>query len=139
VSAELLFSGVSALASCIQVWQGERNAEAAEQTFDADLKSFLRSKEAINASRDLEAVVPDEVIHELTAAAARCWDRYLEILRNRDKYLPQEIDDATEAVKACVGRELNRLTKLGQKLPIKWKKLVNHYNLESYGRGLATI
>jgi hypothetical protein len=108
----LFISGVSATMQAIQTWIKYRDYERASDVFDQQYSSGQTDPRIQAQSQILKSIVPKPVLDELTKRAKQCWDRYLEILKNPQKYLPQEIDDATLAVKACVSRELKRISDL---------------------------
>ena len=105
----------NAIKAAVDEWGNSRN--------ERRLKSILaRGKNAaINNQLESEVdqimeLVPVTIIESIERRVRRCWDRYEEIL-NSDRFLPGEIDEATEAVIKCICRELKRLLRLNGEIP----------------------
>lgn len=56
------------------------------------------------------------MLDTFSSRVKRCFDKYAMVLKDND-YLPGEIDDATEALKKCVCRELHRLQEVNGNIP----------------------
>ena len=124
--ARLFFSGISAAASAIGVWQKSRDKKKAAKEFDEKFEEIKKSSEAQEAAVELLNSIPNDVIKDLEARADRCWTSYRKVLGG--EFLPDEVDDATEAVQACVCRELGRIYKLNGEIPRRWQRQWNRYN-----------
>ncbi|MDR3407890.1 MAG: hypothetical protein P4L68_05265 [Methylovirgula sp.] len=117
--ANLFFAGISAVMASIQVWQASRNQQIAVTAFDDRLKAAPDEPETIAAAEELLSIAPADVIEDLEGRAEKCWTKYREVLGG--PFLPGEIDEATESVKACVCRELRRIKSInGGKIPDRW-------------------
>lgn len=102
----------------IDAWKKSNSAEF----FFAELKEnenrlkgqmlFIR----IEASR-LSFLIPEDIIRNILERLEKCWERYSNILKDDKNYLPEEIDNATDAVIACICRELQRFYKLNKSIP----------------------
>jgi hypothetical protein len=118
--ASLLFAGISAALSAIQVWQASRNKEAAAKQFDETFNKAKGAPETHKAAEQLLTIAPPEVIKQLEGRAESCWTNYRTVLGG--PYLPAEVDNATDAVKACVCRELVRIHDInGREIPERWR------------------
>lgn len=111
----VLISGVSALLKAIDTWVNYRDSRRAAESFRMEHQAAEKSLQIEQEARTLSNIVPAEVLDTITGRAERCWTRYKEVLDGG--FLPGEIDEATEAVKACICRELNRIMQLGQPIP----------------------
>jgi len=118
--ALLLFAGISAAADAFHVWQSIRDKKAAAKAFDETFARMRGSQEARQAATQLLAIAPPDVIEQLENRAEKCWSGYRTVLGG--PYLPNEVDNATDAVKACVCRELKRIHSInGGKIPDRWR------------------
>jgi hypothetical protein len=117
--AKTLFAGISAGGAAIDLWQRNRDKQKAAEAFDQTYTATRDSKQGEAAARDLADVIPPEVLTDLEARADLCWTGYRTVLGG--KYLPDEVDRATDAVKACVCRELWRIHALNGTIPDLWK------------------
>lgn len=115
IDPTVLISGVSALLKAIDTWVGYKDSRRAAEAFRREQKVAEKSLQVEVEGRALSDLVPMDVLASMTTRAERCWNHYKEVLDG--DYLPGEIDDATNAVKACICRELNRIIQLGQPLP----------------------
>ena len=115
VDPTTFIAGVSGLLQAVQVWYASQNLAQARSAFDKGFASAQKSLAVEEEARAIARVVPQEVLDDITERAQRCWSRYREVL-NGD-YLPAEVQEATEAVKKCICRELGRLISLGEPLP----------------------
>src|SRR5690349_14317425 len=62
-------------------------------------------------------VVPPDVLATMANRVDNCWKRYHVVIADDTEYLPGEIDNATEAVKKCICRELARVQALNGFVP----------------------
>jgi hypothetical protein len=125
--AKLLFSGISAASAAIGVWQRERDRKAAAKAFDEALEEQRVSNESTLAGQELAALLPPDILRQLEGRAEACWNKYRKVLGDDKEFLPDEIDNATEAVKACICRELKRIRSLNGNIPDRWKKHWKQY------------
>lgn len=116
--AKLFFSGISATAAAIGVWQKTRDSKKSAAVFDDVFDEVKESDVAEEAAVQLVKKIPGEVIKDLEARADLCWTNYRNVLGG--EYLPAEIDQATAAVQACVCRELTRIKVLNGDIPERW-------------------
>ena len=70
-------------------------------------------------------VAPPEIVGVLEGRAEKCWTSYRAVLTG--EFLPEEIDNATSAVQACVCRELNRIVKINGSVPDRWRPQYDKY------------
>lgn len=125
--ASILFAGISALMSTISVWQTERDRRRAREVFESQFAEQIDASRTQRAARWLHTVAPDDVIDRLKSRAEKCWDRYRDILDKPDEYLPDEVDEATRAVKKCICRELRRIYELEGEVPEEWQDQWDKY------------
>ena len=117
----------------ISVWQKERDYKAASETFKEQFETQLTAQPTQRAAEWLSSVAPSDVIDRLKARSKKCWDRYRHILDSPEDYLPDEVDEATKAVKKCVCRELRRIFELEGKLPEEWQEQWEQYGCAANG------
>lgn len=111
----LIISGVSALLRAIDTWINYRDSQRAAQEFDLRMAQ-AQAEPAIRQQAELLAtLVPQPVLDTMGDRARRCWDQYHDVLKGG--YLPGEIDEATQSVKACICRELRRIHDLNGSIP----------------------
>lgn len=115
MSAELIVSGISATLEAVQTWLQLRDRKKAAAAFS---RASTQSKAFEHNVEQLVSLVPPDVLELMDKRVRRCWVRYSEVLVDEDSFLPPEVDDATDAVKRCVCRELQRIRSLnGEVLP----------------------
>lgn len=131
--ARTLFAGISAVAAAIQVWYRSRDKRKAAAEFDARYEKTLVSPEAKDAATELVAIIPEDVIADLEKRADSCWTGFRNVLDDLE-YLPEQVDKATEAVQACVCRELGRIQKLNGSIPPRWLPQWQRYDCEGRSR-----
>src|SRR2546425_6649761 len=127
--ARTLFAGTSAAAAAIQVWYRSRDKRSAAAEFDQVYETTLVSPDANAAATQLVAIIPEDVIRDLEKRAHSCWTGFRKVL-DPQEYLPNEVDNATEAVQACVCRELARIHKLNGSIPQGWLPQWQRYDCE---------
>ena len=132
--AKILYAGISAVAAAIRVWRRSSDKRVAvpkaAAQFDEVYQATLASPEAIAAATELVAIIPEDVLRDLENRAQACWTLFRKALDPRE-YLPDEIDNATEGVQACVCRELSRIRKLNGSIPDKWLPQWQRYDCEN--------
>jgi len=114
-AAQLLVSIVSTGMQAIQLWH-----ELRERTKVADLIKTVEiakiSTETVEEAQTLQILIPRDILNALADRVNQCWSKYKKIIESSD-YLPQEIDEATEALKKCICRELRRIYELNKEIP----------------------
>jgi len=113
LAGEIIISGISAAMQAIQLWLQFRDRHRAAEPLDHIEE---RAPEFQAESSQLQQLVPTDILLTLQERAEACWSKYKNVLQDT-QYLPEEIDDATEAVKACMCRELNRLMSVNGTIP----------------------
>lgn len=102
----------------ISFWQNQRDRFKAKEAIK-NVNNLSLEKDIILETEQLIKIAPKQTIDLLTQRVQICFDRYEKVL-NDDMYLPEEIDQATNALIMCICRELNRLVKVsGGHLPTK--------------------
>ena len=105
---------VSAALQAVQTWLAVRDYRAAAQAGDAGFRSGATDQQAAG---ELATLVPREVLADMTKRVKGCWEKYRSVLNDDQEYLPDEVDNATEAVKRCICRELRRIHSLNDTVP----------------------
>lgn len=111
----LFVSGVSAVLQAVQTWIQFRDSKRAAKEFELKYNSSLSDPTIINQANRLITIVPVDVLNQMLSRARKCWEKYNEVLKGQ--FLPAEVDDATEAVKHCICRELRRIEELNGFIP----------------------
>jgi hypothetical protein len=127
--ASTLFAGISAVAAAVEAWISYRDRNRAARAFDLVYRDTLSSPEAADAAKELESIIPEEVIKDLESRADGCWTGYRKVLGG--PYLPDEVDKATVSVQACVCRELGRIYELNGSIPPRWQGQWDRYKCAS--------
>jgi hypothetical protein len=73
--------------------------------------------QVLKEASELEALIPKETLKVMTNRVKECWDRYTRIMESDEALDFETGDKATEAVKNCLCRELNRIRDLNLQLP----------------------
>ena len=115
MTAELFTATISAGMQAIELWLNLRDRAKASELF-ARIPQIRNTASNIAEANNLTHLVPEEILDQFTNRVNRCFERYKAMLRD-ENYLPQEIDDGTDAVKSCVCRELRRLHSLNGFIP----------------------
>jgi hypothetical protein len=114
----ILIAGVSALLKAIDVWVKYRDSKRAAEAFQNEQRQGRNDPAIVQEAQVVARIVPQDILDALTGRASACWSKYKNVLDGGDdKYLPDEVDSATKAVKACICREIARIEALGEPLP----------------------
>lgn len=116
MAAEIIIAGISATIQAIDFWLTHRDKFGASRTFESAYPRINTDPSLKAEARALESLVPPEVLDTMQRRVERCWSRYNEVLKDGG-FLPQEVDEATEAVKRCICRELERIRSLNGSIP----------------------
>ena len=114
-SVVAFISGVSAVSSAVSAWVKYRDSQRAKEQFDRQFQEKQEAPKTTEQAERLSAVVPQKILDKLSDRAKRCWERYAKVLEG--DFLPEEIDEATEAVKKCLCREIGRIKSLNGSIP----------------------
>lgn len=115
MDALVFVSGISAVLQAIDVWITERSSRAAARVYTLQVGKAQKDADLQSQATALSSVIPKKVLSAMVRRVQQCWDKYLKVLEGG--YLPDEIDEATEAVKKCICRELNRIVQLNGSVP----------------------
>lgn len=117
VDPGLIVSGIAAVLQAAQTWMSYRDSGRAASVFRDVFQSGTANPELAQAAVQL-SLVPIGVLNAFGTRVEACWTKYEEMLVSpAGTYMPSELDDATEAVKRCVCRELKRLKSINGTLP----------------------
>lgn len=134
--ARLFFAGISAVSAAIHIWKETRDRRKAAVAFDETFTAIQSSSASRLAAEELITIIPPGVIGDLEGRADQCWSSYRKVLGG--EYLPEEVDKATDAVQACVCRELNRIDRLGGKIPPRWHPQWKQFDCASRAKAQFT-
>lgn len=113
----LIVSGISAVLQAAQTWIAYKDSKRAAEEFRLEIGRGAQSPALANAASQL-SLAPPNVVAALGTRVEECWNKYYEMLTAPSgTYMPTDLDDATEAVKRCVCRELKRLKAVNGHLP----------------------
>lgn len=115
MTPELITATISAGMQAIDLWLNLRDRYKA-QTAMRRISDIQYTDENRMESQNLVHLLPSDLLVTFSERVNRCFINYKDVLDD-EQYLPKEIDDATEAVKKCVCRELRRLKKLNGSIP----------------------
>lgn len=125
MEAALVIAIIRGSMQAITFWQNQRDRIQAAKSIK-NARSMSLSPEVKEEGQLLETLISKKVIDKLISRIEVCNDRYYNVLDD-GKYLPDEMDVATEALKECICRELRRIMSLTGSLPTKtfeefWEK-----------------
>jgi len=128
LDAELLIAVAAGVTVGSEVWLSSsdrvRAAYAALDAFD----EALRSDDTFSARDAIESLLPEDILAMMIRRVDRCWDRYRRVLTDDQRFIPEELDEATAAVQSCLCRELYRILRLNRSLPsVTLQKYWNAY------------
>lgn len=113
----LIVSEISAVLQTAQTWIAYRDSNRAGEVFRSAMRSGASDPFLSQAANQL-SMVPARVLNAMGMRVEVCWTHYEEMLiAPPGSFMSHELDDATEAVKRCVCRELKRLKSLNGLLP----------------------
>lgn len=115
MAPELITATISAGMQAIDLWLNLKDRRKAQLAMK-QISAIQNTSENIIESQNLTQLIPTELLQTFSYRVDRCFTNYKDVLDD-EQYLPKEIDDATEAVKKCVCRELRRLKKLNGFIP----------------------
>lgn len=112
-----IIAAISAAMQSIQTWVSVRDARRTSNTARIGFERTYRAKLAKTQSARLKQLIPEDVLKLLEDRIERCWERYRHIIDPNTGSTPDEIDDATKALKECICKELNRIFELNGFIP----------------------
>jgi len=83
---------------------------------EANMEKAGSQPEILEEAQRLASLIPEDILRSFQERTEKCWARYKHVLASPE-FLPEEVDEATQAVIACVCRELNRLFEVNKKIP----------------------
>jgi len=116
MGAEVLISTISAAMQAIELWLTLRDRKKASAAIE-QAASIRQLPQVIEEARNLAMLIPSDILDTLSNRVDQCFKKYKVVLTD-GQYLPAEIDEATEAVKACICRELRRIKSINGGIPI---------------------
>jgi len=114
IPAEIVIAGIAAALQAVQTWISFRDRARAARVFDETFAQRRDSPSTREQAETLITLVPPEVLSTMERRTRSCWEKYHAVLKDEKEFLPEEVDNATEALKRCICRELNRIRKLNR-------------------------
>lgn len=111
---ELIVATVSAGMQAVELWLNLKDRIKAKIAIEQ--AETMQAEPAIQEAAQRLLIIPKELLDTFNGRVDRCFTNYKDVL-NDEQYLPKEIDDATEALKRCVCRELKRLHSVNGSIP----------------------
>lgn len=111
----VIISLVRGAMQAINFWQNQRDRIRAKEALK-EAKTNTNNKANVEEGIKLKSLIPQSTLSKMTDRVNKCFINYEDVL-NDDQYLPNEIDQATNAVIACICRELRRIEKLNGGMP----------------------
>lgn len=115
MDATTFIAGISATLQAVQTWLQFRDSHRAAAQFEERFSAASTDLSVLHEAERLTSIVPPLVLNTMIERVRRCWERYHEVLLGG--FLPAEIDEATEALKQCICRELKRIRELEGHIP----------------------
>ena len=116
--AEIVITGIAAALQAVQTWLAFRDRSRAARVFDETFAQRRNAPDTREQAEILITLVPPDVLSTMERRTRSCWERFHDVLKDEKEFLPEEVDNATDALKRCICRELSRIRKLnGDVLP----------------------
>lgn len=112
----ILISAVSAVADVIQLWYKFKDRRKVMENYEEKITQPIKA-EFIKEAQVLQNLIPQDLLDVMNQRIQNCLTRYKKVMLSDIDYLPIEMDNATEAVRKCVCRELNRILKVNGFIP----------------------
>lgn len=112
----IIISAISAGLQAIQTWIAYRDLRKTRDALESEVASAATSDEIRQQAEVLGELIPAEVLVLMTTRVDLCWTRFKEVV-GTGGYLPAEVDEAVDAAKKCICRELRRINQLNGSLP----------------------
>ena len=115
VELTLIVGIISTAMQAIQTWIAVRDRDSTVRALDEGIAAAQVSAEIRVQSEALMHLVPPPILKILENRVQRCWDDFEVIVRGSRP--SDEIDQATQKLKRCICRELNRILDLNDTIP----------------------
>ena len=114
----VIVAAISGILQAAQTWYAHKDSRRAAQEFDKIIGTGRTNPDLVEATKQLELSVPEDIVHSLERRVEQHWVRYAEVLEAAaGTYTEAEIDNATEAAKTGICRELQRIRSIAGTLP----------------------
>jgi hypothetical protein len=111
-AAALIISTISAVLQALQTWHEFRG------TSDTTVKTRpITATEVAQQAAVLRSILSQQTLEIMARRMKDCETYFSEMLESKGKYLPQEIDEGSVAVGACMCRELWRMKRANGSIP----------------------
>jgi hypothetical protein len=111
----LFIASIAATMQAVQTWYQFRDSRRAAKAFRDRLASAQIDPAIQQQAAYISSIVPTAILNTLAARAEKCWTYLQEVLdAEPGRYGQAQIDQEVEAVKACLCRELKRISSLNQ-------------------------
>jgi hypothetical protein len=114
MSAEIIVASIAAASQAIQTWMNLHDRSLALKAAARTLEERSDSYETKDQAEQLAELIPKDVLATMKDRVRTCWDMYHQVLKGDEAFLPGEVDKATDALKACICRELRRIHDLSR-------------------------
>ena len=121
-----VIAAYSAAMQTIGTWIASRDSRKTHAKAEQSFEKSRQTKYAQTESSKLSNLVPDDVLSIMEERVMACWEQYKNALT--DDLMPNEVDAATDTLKNCLCRELQRIYALNGMLPAgKLRKWYHEY------------
>lgn len=126
----LIIAAISATMQAIDLWKKSRDKNSTKEAF-SKVESLKDSPEIQEEANQLRLLIRPDILDSFENRIQICMNRYKKVIDSVE-FLPQELDEATEALLKCICRELNRILKINGEIPNGvLKDYWEQYNCES--------
>lgn len=115
MGAEIIIASISAAMQAVDFWLTHKDRLKARDALN-QVKNLTQSQSVQREARDLVLVIPQDIMNTFERRVNVCFEKYKDVLTD-EGYLPGEIDKATQALLACICRELRRLHAINGRIP----------------------
>jgi len=116
-NATLTIALIAGGLQAVETWVTFRDRKQALEQFESSYLTSLNLEVPTREVTLLNEILPADVLALMVKRTENCMEKYKAVLADDTKYFPEDVDNATQAVKACVCRELRRIHELNGSLP----------------------
>jgi len=107
-AAATMIAAVAAVAQASETWSSTRDAPTTAEVFDQTFTALRDDPDVLSEADSVTDLIPEEVLGTMTRRIDECWKKFRAVIEPGG-FLPGDVDDAVEQVKACICRELRRM------------------------------
>ena len=112
-----MIAAVSAVLQGIQTWVAYRDKGRASADFDTTFREASEDEETMEEAAHLVDLVPSDILGTMAGRVDNCWKKFRGVIEPGRDFLPDEVDEAVDQVKARICRELRRIYSLNGSIP----------------------